>query len=118
MGHQVNQVNDVYFYDINLKSPQIRVILCGWFVFSLIVTAAYGGSLRAYIMRPRMSKPISTMEDIVQSGLPWRIPLYGETIETFWAGHPDDTVQVCNLRHESDQIIYKFLPRSFGGKKK
>ena len=118
MGHQVNRMNDVYFYEMNLKSPQIRVILCGWFVFSLIVTAAYGGFLRAYIMRPRMSKPISTMEDIVQSGLPWRIPLYGETIETFWAGYPDDTVQVCNLRHESDQIIYTFLPRSFGGKKK
>ena len=45
-------------------------------------------------MQPSLSDPVETMEDIVKSGLPWRMPLYGETVEKFWAEHSDPTVKV------------------------
>ncbi len=45
-------------------------------------------------MQPSLSDPVETMEDIMNSGLPWRMPLYGETVEKFWAEHSDPTVKV------------------------
>ncbi len=45
--------------------------------FALVVTASYGGNLRAYLGNPDMTKPIDSIEEMVRSGLPWYMPLFG-----------------------------------------
>ncbi len=54
-----------------------------WLTFSLVITASYGGNLRAFLLRPRFSEPIDNMEKIVNSGLPWTMALFGEEIEFY-----------------------------------
>ncbi len=59
-------------------------------LFAFICTAAYGGTLRAYMLHPEFTRPISTMEDIVKSGLTWKMVLYGDEIETIVKNRNDD----------------------------
>ncbi len=53
------------------------------------MTASYGGNLRAFLLRPQYSEPINNMEDIVNSGFPWTMVMYGEEIELFLARSED-----------------------------
>ncbi len=45
--------------------------------FALILTSGFAGNLRGLLLSPGRGKPIDTMEDIVNSNLPWTIVLYG-----------------------------------------
>ncbi len=53
-----------------------------WMLFSLLITSAYGGILAAHLSRPSVAAPIDSMGEIVSSGLPWHIVLYGDEVGT------------------------------------
>jgi hypothetical protein len=42
---------------------------------------AYAGSIKAFLTNPEYLKPITTLAEVVQSGLPWQMVLYGEEEE-------------------------------------
>lgn len=52
-----------------------------WLLFGLVISASYGGSLRAHILKPEYTSPVDTVADIVDSGLPWNFVMYGEDLE-------------------------------------
>ncbi len=57
-------------------------IICGiWMMYAFLATAAYGGNLRGFLTNPPTTEPISTVKDLVTSGLPWNMVLYGENVE-------------------------------------
>ncbi len=64
-----------------------------WFMFAFLLTASYGGNLRAILLAPRVGKLIKTMEDIFESGLPWSMPLYGEELDIWLAGEDDPMIK-------------------------
>ena len=39
-----------------------------WLWYSFIVTASYGGELRAFLLKPKLNSPIDTIMDIVDYG--------------------------------------------------
>ncbi len=51
----------------------------------MVLANAYGGSLKAWLTYPARTKPINTLSDILKSGLPWGLVLYGEEEETVMA---------------------------------
>ena len=55
----------------------------------LLFSAAYGAVLRSILMSPLVSERIETMQDVVDSGLPWDFVLYGEQIEIIMATSDD-----------------------------
>ncbi|CAB4069886.1 unnamed protein product [Lepeophtheirus salmonis] len=55
--------------------------LCGsWFIFCLIITAGYSSKLKSFLTNPIYSKPINTIEDVLESGLPWGMVKYDELV--------------------------------------
>ena len=48
---------------------------------SLTFEYAYGGTLRALFLRPSKEPAIRTYGDVLKSGLPWDMVLYGEELE-------------------------------------
>ncbi len=57
-----------------------RVLSMSWYTFALIITAAYGGNLRAYLLKPDMHPAVETISDVVNSGLPWSMVQWGDTL--------------------------------------
>ncbi len=78
-------------------------------VLSLVTTASYGGNLRAYLMNPEPRDPIDTLEEVVESGLPFNMAMYGESTERLLA-ESDDPVKRRFWREkvvvEYDQFPY------------
>ena len=87
MGTKVIGRNKIFALFNN--SFPFRIVIGGWLFSSLVMTASYGGNLRAFLLRPQYSKPINNMEDVVTSGLPWTMALYGEEVELYLARSED-----------------------------
>ena len=62
-------------------------------LFSFILTAGYGGSLRAFLLKPDFNDPIDNMADIVEGALPWNIVLYGVELDNYLETSPDPVVR-------------------------
>jgi hypothetical protein len=52
-----------------------------WIFASFIFEYAYGGTLRALFTQPSTTKGIKTYAEVLASGLPWDMVLYGEELE-------------------------------------
>ncbi len=50
-------------------------------MFAFVLTASFGGNLRAYLLKPTLTKTIDDISDIVNSGMPWSMQLYGEELD-------------------------------------
>ncbi len=59
---------------------ETRVVSLAWLLFTLIITSAYSGNLRAYLLKPKMHPAVETISDIVSSGLPWSMVLWGDDL--------------------------------------
>ena len=66
----------------------MRVIIGVWMLYCLLITSAYTGNLKAFLTNPGLTAPIDTLEDVVASGLPWGMVLYGEEEEELMASSP------------------------------
>ncbi len=71
----------------------LRSVVGGWLLFSFILTASYGGNLRAFFMTPKYTEPVENMLDVVESGLPWTMTITGEEIETYLANTEEPVEQ-------------------------
>ena len=49
----------------------MRWFLAIWLLYGFIITCAYSGNLTAFLTEPGYSAPINTLEEVIQSGLPW-----------------------------------------------
>ncbi len=54
-------------------------------MFAFLLTASYGGNLRAILLTPRLGKKITTIKEVIESGLSWSMPLYGEDLDVWLA---------------------------------
>ena len=54
-----------------------------WLWYSFIITASYGGELRAVLLAPTLKSPIETMWDIVKSTYPWKVVDYADGMWEF-----------------------------------
>ncbi|CAB4070113.1 unnamed protein product [Lepeophtheirus salmonis] len=53
-------------------------LCCSWFNFCLISPAGYSTKLKSFLTNPIFSKSINTIEDVLESGLPWGMVNYDE----------------------------------------
>jgi len=60
-----------------------------WLTFAFIITAAYAGNLRAYLMTPDEELPIETMQEIFDSGFTWDMFEFGG-ITSIVESNPND----------------------------
>ena len=80
--------------------------MCIWLMYGFIMTAAYGGQLRASLLSPDFIEPINTIRDIVDSGLTWEIVDYGDT--TFATMKNQDGYDI--LMEKKKDIPFKNFP--------
>nr|XP_040569314.1 glutamate receptor ionotropic, delta-2-like [Lepeophtheirus salmonis] len=87
----------------------LRWAIAVWFIYCFVMSAAYGGELKAYLTTPTFSNPINTLEDVVENDLPWGMILYGELEESIMAQSKDKIVQ----KIWADKIVleYQVLPQ-------
>nr|XP_040576005.1 ionotropic receptor 21a-like [Lepeophtheirus salmonis] len=68
--------------------------LCGsWFIFCLIITAGYSSKLKSFLTNPIYSKPINTIEDVLESGLPWGMVKYDELEQKMMEKSNDSSIK-------------------------
>jgi len=58
----------------------------------LIISACYAGNLKAFLTTPAYTTPINTLADVVKSGLPWGMVLYGEEEQEMMAESTDPII--------------------------
>ena len=59
----------------------LRYLVECWLMSAFLLGVSYAGVLRAWLITPEYAKPINTIQDVVDSGLPWKVVLYGTTFE-------------------------------------
>ena len=57
-------------------------------LYCFVISASYSGSLKAFLTTPEYGSPIDTLRDVLESGLPWGMVLYGEEEEMMMASSP------------------------------
>ena len=84
-----------------------RLSLLSWLCYSFVVTASYGGELRAFLMRPMPGDPIETVRDIVDRATRWRAVDYGDGFWDKWK-HASDGMR--ELVEGMERVEYKPFP--------
>ena len=56
------------------------LIVITLFVF-MIISTAYSGNLVSFMTIPKLARPINTLEEVLDSGLPWEMVVYGVEVE-------------------------------------
>ena len=78
-----------YFTKIVFLIPHVvlfhlcRMVACEWFIFTFLITSSYSGNLRAFLLKPDLSPPIELLSDIVNSGIPWKVVMYGDLAQSW-----------------------------------
>ena len=50
------------------------------FVF-IIISTAYSGNLVSFMTVPMLARPINTLREVLKSGIPWEMVVYGVEVE-------------------------------------
>ena len=69
-----------------------RIIIAVWILYCLVISSSYCGNLRAFLITPTLTEPINYLSDVVESGLPWGLILYGEEEERIMAQSTDPVI--------------------------
>ena len=80
-----------------------------WILYCLVISASYSGELRAYMINPSFTSPISTLQQVVDSGLPWGMVLYGEEEEEMMAASEDPVIK--RIWNEKYVEVYSQTPK-------
>ena len=56
-------------------------MLTTWVLCSLVLSASYSGSLRAFLVVPLTRPAVDSVGDVLASGLPWNMVDYGSVRE-------------------------------------
>ncbi len=70
-----------------------RIIILVWFMFAFLLTTAYGGILRAFLLKPDFPAAIEDISQVVAAGLPWKLVQYGDWVEQLIAKSEIDFVK-------------------------
>ena len=57
-----------------------------------MISSSYCGNLRAFLITPTLTEPINYLSEVVESGLPWGLILYGEEEERIMAQSKDPVI--------------------------
>ncbi len=85
-----------------------RILFRVWLWVAFIVLSAYGGNLKAFLLRPKVPKPINSLEDLFNSGVPWNMVLFGEPIEKVLEETQDPVFK--KFWEEKEVVPYKPFP--------
>ncbi len=77
-------------------------------LYAFIASASYSGNLRAFLSNPSTTEPIGTVEDVLASGLPWNMVLYGEEVESHLSLSPDPTLR--RFWDEKEVALHETVP--------
>ena len=47
----------------------------------MIISTAYSGNLISFMTIPKLESPINTLEEVLESDLPWEMVVYGVEVE-------------------------------------
>ncbi len=67
-----------------------RYLVKSWLLAAFLLGMFYAGVLRAYLIKPNYTKSINSIQDIVDSGLSWKLVLYGATYERLMDAQTDE----------------------------
>ena len=59
----------------------------------MVLSAGYGGSLRAFILNPPVPSAIRDLWGVLRSGLPWEMVLYGAEAEAFMEEYQEEPIK-------------------------
>ncbi len=90
-----------------------RLSLLAWLCYSFLITASYGGELRAFLMRPVPQEPIETARDIVDRASGWRAVDYGDGLWQMWRDLPYDGLE--ELFEGMEMARYEAFPVEYVG---
>ncbi len=102
VGESMTSLNEGF------RAWAIRNFICAWFMFAFVITASYGGNLRAFLLSPVMSEPIDTLADILASGLGWRLVEYHDWMQT--KVETSDNQMVQEYWRERNVVKYEDFP--------
>ena len=85
-----------------------RIVIGVWIIYCLIISSGYSGNLKAYLTTPSFTQPMTTLKDVVDSGLPWGMVLYGEDEERLMAQSQDPIIQT--IWRDKITEIYRPVP--------
>ena len=75
------------------KAVALRWVVGTWIIFCFVMMSAYGGELKAYLTQKSYTSPIATLQDILESGLPWGMIFYGELEQQIMETSSDPTIK-------------------------
>lgn len=58
-----------------VTSPSIRVMVAFWSTMTMLITFAYQCNLRAYLVTTDYAKPIDSVQDVLNMGTDFYIPI-------------------------------------------
>ena len=73
-------------------------MIASWLIYCFIISSAYAGNLKAFLTTKIVSKPINTLEEIINGGLPWKISIISH----------DDQLVLQETKNPTLQKIWKF----------
>ena len=77
-----------------------------WVLYCLVASSSYAGNLKAFLTTPSFTKSINTLAEVLASGLPWGMVLYGEEEEEMMAQSEDPVVR----RIWQEKIVTEYSP--------
>ena len=103
----IRNVQGIAFPHRNL-SFKFRIVIGVWIIYCLIISSAYSGNLKAFLTTPSFSDPMNSLKDVVESGLPWGMVLYGEDEERLMQQSQDPIIQT--IWREKIEEPYRPVP--------
>ena len=84
-------------YETVINSSIIKILVGTWYLYSLVATASYAGGIRSFLINPGVTPSLGLLSildltiecidlldklyEVLDSGLPWGLILYGEEEE-------------------------------------
>ena len=94
------------------KATALRIAIGVWILYCLIISNSYGGSLKAFLTSPQRTNPIDTLEQVIDSELPWEMVMYGEEEEEMMASSKDPVIS--KIWKGIIEVKYKPVPDIYG----
>jgi len=76
----------------NRRAKYLRILIIVWLTFSFLMTASYSGNLRAYLLTPDRAKPVDSLIELFESGLPWDMVPYSAVDGVLQHSSPDEPI--------------------------
>ena len=77
-----------------------------WIIYCLILSSGYSGNLKAYLTTPSYTAPMNNLKDVIDSGLPWAMVLYGEDEQRMMAESQNPIIKTI----WEEKITEKYQP--------